>query len=340
MRTLFERAEEIVLARAVREARSICCDAKELWEKGFTPSSGKLYNFKAFSIEDYLSDLQREMTAGINGPWAAVLDSKIVFAHVFGAVVPTPRIVAHTNLNSLVGELQPGLAFFAKPAAGGGGIGVIQGKVTSSGIQIKESIVTQFDFERMLLEHRAGPRNHYIITESVTPHEVVSRLFPATTNTVRMLMMRDDEGVFIASAVIRIGSKDSGFVDNFSAGGLSCSIDISTGKIGPARRKNGQSLLSHPDTGQPIAGRRLPFWTETKRAAHMAMEHCPALRYVGWDIVISRVGPVFLEGNHYSDVNLLQVHKPLLRDDRVKAFYEANGVLSYWPRKSLPPLDN
>lgn len=55
------------------------------------------------------------------------------------------------------------------------------------------------------------------------------------------------------------------------------------------------------------------------------------LPYVGWDVVVTERGHAVLEGNHYCDVNLLQVHGPLLRDERVRALYARHGVLSRPP---------
>jgi hypothetical protein len=42
---------------------------------------------------------------------------------------------------------------------------------------------------------------------------------------------------------------------------------------------------------------------------------------------------MLLEGNHYSDP--LQVHGPLLSDERVRAFYEEHGVLDWQPTQEL-----
>ena len=42
---------------------------------------------------------------------------------------------------------------------------------------------------------------------------------------------------------------------------------------------------------------------------------------------MTKDGFQILEGNNYTDVNLLQVHAPLLRDERILSFYQRHGVI-------------
>lgn len=53
----------------------------------------------------------------------------------------------------------------------------------------------------------------------------------------------------------------------------------------------------------------------------------PFLPYVGWDIIVTDDGYRVLEGKAFSDVNVLQIHTPLLRDPRVHSFYKAHGIV-------------
>jgi hypothetical protein len=43
-------------------------------------------------------------------------------------------------------------------------------------------------------------------------------------------------------------------------------------------------------------------------------------------VVVTEDGFRILEGNNFSDVNLLQIHGPLLKDERVAAFYSRHGI--------------
>lgn len=59
----------------------------------------------------------------------------------------------------------------------------------------------------------------------------------------------------------------------------------------------------------------------------------PVRPYVEWDVVPTdeEGGFAVLEANSYSGMKALQVHRPLLDDERVKRFYDAHDAL-LWDR--------
>ena len=71
----------------------------------------------------------------------------------------------------------------------------------------------------------------------------------------------------------------------------------------------------------------MPFWEETRQLVLDASSRLKFMEYVGWDIIISPTGPVILEANINSGMNVLQVHGPLLADPRAKAYYAKRGVI-------------
>jgi hypothetical protein len=120
-------------------------------------------------------------------------------------------------------------------------------------------------------------------------------------------------------------------VDNWTAGGLSAKIDIETGTLGPGVRYPFSKTLNwfaeHPDTGAQIEGRSIPRWESLRERLldiAAAYSHLP---YLGWDIVpTSDRGFTIIEANDCPGVNSLQVHQPLLADDRTRRFYEHHGI--------------
>ncbi len=90
-------------------------------------------------------------------------------------------------------------------------------------------------------------------------------------------------------------------VDNFSSGGIAAPVDLDTARLGCAVAKypnaKGDFFESHPDTGGKIKGREVPCWAEVcdlVRSAHAKLDKIPS---VGWDVAITKEGPVLIEGN-------------------------------------------
>lgn len=53
----------------------------------------------------------------------------------------------------------------------------------------------------------------------------------------------------------------------------------------------------------------------------------PLLRYIGWNIAITKKGLYIIEANNSTDVDLLQVHKPLLINEKVRNFYIYHEII-------------
>jgi glutathione synthase/RimK-type ligase-like ATP-grasp enzyme len=330
----FNKVQTRLLSTARKQARYYGDDvARELWSRGFLPDKSQLYEIDRHGPDVYVSDLQREMTRVVNGPVNAILGNKVVFNELFGAVVPTVPVLGYTNGRRFSGVIPERCRLFAKPLTGGGGTGVFCARVESGRVIVGDRSLSESEFINELFERKKS----YILTPAIEVHPEIKELFDGTTNTLRVLMMRrpaTGEG-FIATAALRVGTKASGDVDNFTAGGISFVVDVGSGEIGKGRQKNGTVSEVHPDTGMRITGRRVPMWDRVVQVCDKAFEHCQHVNYVGWDIIVTPRGPVVLEGNHYSNPDILQVHTPLLSDDRVKDFYEHHGILEWQPTEGL-----
>ncbi len=60
-------------------------------------------------------------------------------------------------------------------------------------------------------------------------------------------------------------------------------------------------------TGVVFENYQIPFFEEAKNLALRAARSLPALRLVGWDIVISENGPLLLEGNHLYHIGMSEM---------------------------------
>ncbi|WP_205480822.1 sugar-transfer associated ATP-grasp domain-containing protein [Sphingomonas arenae] len=148
--------------------------------------------------------------------------------------------------------------------------------------------------ERALQE----PRPH-VIQRELRNHPQVERFSNGALCTVRIVTARSVVGPpEIITAALRMATGSS-HVDNFAAGGLAAPIDLHTGVLGRAVYKDIRKadLDTHPDSGAPITGERLPFWEEARSLALKVHEAFPKSAAIGWDIALTDQGPLLLEAN-------------------------------------------
>jgi hypothetical protein len=221
----------------------------------------------------------------------------------------------------------PGLLVI-KPLVGIGGGGIhfyeFQDGIDyfDGGVLAYESVVQQLN------------KMQLVVCPRIKQAEYAQSIFPGATNTIRLLTMYDDEegAAFLACAVHRFGTRMSAPVDNWGKGGLSVAIDTATGVMGRGRtfafdRMSSPWHGAHPETGAAIEGVAVPGWAAIKEEVLQVASAIPFLPYVGWDVVLADDGMWILEANSRTDVNLLQVHGPLLANPRVFEFYCRHRVL-------------
>ncbi len=83
-----------------------------------------------------------------------------------------------------------------------------------------------------------------------------------------------------------------------SGDGILCCVDRVSGKIRHAAFIDGEDATSHPDTGAPIIGVKLPYWRESVDLVQRA--HATAFSrfaFLGWDVALTADGPILLETN-------------------------------------------
>lgn len=127
-------------------------------------------------------------------------------------------------------------------------------------------------------------------------------------NTVRLVTLcRDDGTPEVLAAVLRIGTGEAE-IDNTSGGGIVASVQLGSGRCGPAMSRYRVSEHAvHPQTGERIYGFQLPHWAQVTTEALRAHRLVPFPRTLGWDVAIESRGPVILEVNSDYYYNHLQL---------------------------------
>ena len=157
----------------------------------------------------------------------------------------------------------------------------------------------------------------FILQEKVIQNEKMSVINPYALNTYRVVTVLKNNEPVVFSSVLRIGTKQSGNVDNWAAGGLAIGID-NNGKLkkyGFYKPGHGTKVDTHPDTKLVFEGYDAPMCFEAEKLACDAHKYFYDIRAIGWDVAISETGPIIIEGNDNFEISLLQAaDKPLKQE--------------------------
>ncbi|MDQ2052698.1 sugar-transfer associated ATP-grasp domain-containing protein [Natronolimnohabitans sp. A-GB9] len=306
--------------------------------KGYRAEMFSLYGFDdGVDESDYLSSVDR-LRAGIINQSPDLLDNKLSFHKYMNdrdLQEYLPTLYGRIKNGKFISEeydsinhiLENKRKLVIKGITGGGG---------------KDVYICTLDNEQAVLLGRGGNVSHLseksselnnmIVTEYCDQANYIKRIYPESANTIRVLTIHPDHGdPFIAGAAHRIGSSQSGTLDNFTQRGLSARINLETGELGKAASRLETNKLrwhdSHPSTDELIEGTQIPGWESIKEQLVEITRKTPELKYVGWDIIVTSPGEFkILEGNSYPNPRVIQIHDPLLKDSRVRRFFRKNGI--------------
>ncbi len=315
------------------------------WPRGFRVQSARLYGFPAIDPGDYVPDFIVSYRHDRFNPAEALFTHKLARRAMLlasgaeqletvavlwrGRVVLQPFSAGHHSISPVELErwlIADGGDFVIKPESDERGRGVA---------------LIRSENGRLL--QRSGPGERpFTIEEYANRLTMVERqaeqaafwrdFFPETVNTIRLLTIWPrDARPFLAAATQKIGTDASVPADNFARGGLAATIDVETGRLRAARMRRDvrERIARHPETGAPIEGVVLPGWPELAAEILRIASGFPGDCFVGWDVFRDSAGSiVVIEANGgTASVQIMQLERGLLRDPRVRAFYEEIGVL-------------
>jgi hypothetical protein len=155
----------------------------------------------------------------------------------------------------------------------------------------------------------------YIVQEGLSQHDELSRIYPQAVNTYRAITECVNGEPRMLYCVVRLGSGGRQ-IDNASAGGIFVRIDLDTGALYDSAQAFDQSqCTSHPDTGFVFKGARMETWAQTKAFTIAAARKFREIRYMGWDIAVTKDGPSIIEFNNKPDMAGIQDSYGGIRDD-------------------------
>lgn len=138
------------------------------------------------------------------------------------------------------------------------------------------------------------------VEDLILQHPALNALYPNAVNCMRIITIVDDMGKPHCVYAVQKMGYNGRFLDN---NGLFSPVDLKSGKLlYPAHSgetAKGVLYEEHPDTHVHLQGYQLPYVQEAIALCLQASLVVPQIRYVGWDVAISKKGPVIVEGNDY-----------------------------------------
>lgn len=229
-----------------------------------------------------------------------------ITAVVFGqcSVPESDGVATATSPEELREILEPLGDFegFAKPLGGGQGYGAFAFKIHERRVSASEVNGSIEDLASHCMESRFG-RSGYILQPRIRAHPGLSKVMTGPgLGTVRLTTFLDrDDQVAVPWAILKIPGAGQ-VVCNPRLGALMVPVDVQIGRLSSAVGPSQETAVvheieRHPVSGIEFAGAYLPMWDEVihlvKRAAR-AFRELPCL---GWDVAISKHGPVLIETN-------------------------------------------
>lgn len=167
----------------------------------------------------------------------------------------------------------------------------------------------------------------YLVQRELVNHAALDP-YASALATVRMVNLRDDNGLTVPFAAIKL-PQGANIADAFwREGNLACDIDVQTGRIQRvAVRGLELSYLDDHPVSPGLMGLELPYWSELCALNERASAVYAPIRYQSTDIAITPDGPVIVELNYGGGFDLPQYASGRgMLTPEVLSFFASHGI--------------
>ena len=280
------------------------------------------FDIKGFrNRKDYMDDAdfmwQNNMLnmVQVDLDYTCILRDKTLFGEIltmWGYNTPhtIAEIYSEKDAIKFLGTIQKGGGWFCKPINGQCGEGAFKIFVSTDEKCTIDNVQYSFEDAREMLKKRLSG-TPYIIQNIIEQLPEISAIYPNALNTVRITTYYDKEKqqALPFSGLYRTGAKDLE-VDNWAIGGVLIGLDVFTGKLGKYgffKHGYGEKTDRHPDSGFVFENYQLPDYNQALQQAISLHEKLKGIPIIGWDIALTKDGPVFIEGNDNIEIGPLQI---------------------------------
>ena len=317
---------------------------QKIWaqKRGFLSDKLSYYGLTEENYNDYLSDFDYWRLYPLNERFSHWIDDKLtmkLILHPFSEHIPEyyylmydTKIVKLSDLpkgfeqsiNGVINLIKDKKALAMKLVYGSKGIGFYKIEFKNGDYLINNEITDENSLN-MLIESWKKHSVGYLITEYLFPHSDLKKIWPKTSNTLRLNVIRhNNQQPQIIGSLIRFGTETTGTVDNVASGGIFSIVDLNNGHFNQGKIVVGRNLKDspkHPNSGQPIEG-YIPFWKDIKSKIIEICDYLSGLCYLGIDVIITQDTFKIIEINSHPFIKNIQSNTPIYKNQFAAAFFK------------------
>lgn len=229
-----------------------------------------------------------------NDKYLMLLRDKIIFNKIFSKYLG--REFIDLNVTSLEGFekfVRNKETFFAKVSNQYGGHGI--SKIIVKDIKNYEELYKKLKIKKQ-----------YLIEETIVQDKSMDVINPYAVNTVRIVTLLKNDKAYIVGNALRINQNNSQIVG--STNDLYCTLSEDGTISSNVLDDFGNMYETHPLTKIKFSDVKIKYIKEAFDMVKQAARELPQVRYIGWDVAISKKGPVIIEGNEYPSYGLIQYY--------------------------------
>ena len=214
-----------------------------------------------------------------------LFDNKYEFNKLFDKYLKRDWLYLNNNYEEFVKFCNNKKEIIVKPIDGCGGVGVELININKNKLK---SIYNKLIKNKQLL-----------VEEKIIQHKDMSKLNSTSVNTLRIVTYFDGDKTHILNIVLKIGN--GGITDNFSSGSMY--TFIKNGKIiVPAIDRDDNVFKVHPISHINLIDYTIPNYEQAIEIVSECAKIVPEMKYVGWDVAITKNGASLIEGNCYPGI--------------------------------------
>lgn len=162
----------------------------------------------------------------------------------------------------------------------------------------------------------------FIVQNKLIQHEDMDRLYDKAINTIRIITVKDkNDCPSVFGSLLRIGANGS-IVDNLAKGGIAVGIspEGTLKSFGMMKPPYGKISNIHPDSKIKFEGYSIPYYSNAINLCIEFHKKFKGIFAIGWDVAITKDGPVFIEGNDNFEISGIQASNQGMKNKFYKVF--------------------